>query len=159
MNFGHCLSETGMKLRKLLLALALLHGGACFGASESRELSGLWMQMDDRDGRPRALIEIRPLGRRWAGRIAEVFMPPGAAPPVCVACTGALRNRPMLQLEILNVIAAGAAAWDGEILDPISGTVYKCRLEIGKDTRFLEVRGYIGLPLIGRTQHWRRYGS
>jgi hypothetical protein len=47
--------------------------------------------------------------------------------------------------------------WDGgEILDPKNGKVYKVRLKPIDGGKKLEVRGYIGAPLFGRTQTWIR---
>jgi uncharacterized protein (DUF2147 family) len=47
--------------------------------------------------------------------------------------------------------------WDGgDILDPDSGKVYRVRLKLLGDGRELQVRGYIGVPMLGRTQVWRR---
>ena len=47
--------------------------------------------------------------------------------------------------------------WDGgEILDPNNGKVYKVRLKPVDGGARLEVRGYIGAPLLGRTQTWTR---
>ena len=44
---------------------------------------------------------------------------------------------------------------DGEILDPNSGSVYSCYIEM-ENTDKLKVRGYIGFSLLGRTQYWYR---
>jgi len=49
------------------------------------------------------------------------------------------------------------AMWDGgEILDPNNGKTYKVRLTPGDGGKTLSVRGYIGAPLLGRTQTWVR---
>jgi uncharacterized protein (DUF2147 family) len=44
----------------------------------------------------------------------------------------------------------------GQILDPDNGKVYKSRLTLHDDGQRLEVRGYIGVPLFGRSQVWVR---
>ena len=52
--------------------------------------------------------------------------------------------------------------WDGErysggqILDPDTGAVYRCTLRVVDEGRTLEVRGFIGISLFGRTQTWLR---
>ena len=47
--------------------------------------------------------------------------------------------------------------WDGgDILDPNNGKVYKVRLKLADGGRKLDVRGYVGAPLLGRTQTWIR---
>ena len=44
----------------------------------------------------------------------------------------------------------------GQILDPAKGSSYKLRLKPIEGGKKLEVRGYIGSPMFGRTQTWVR---
>jgi uncharacterized protein (DUF2147 family) len=44
----------------------------------------------------------------------------------------------------------------GEILDPKTGTIYRAKMKVIEAGRKLEVRGYIGLSLFGRSQTWVR---
>ena len=47
--------------------------------------------------------------------------------------------------------------WDGgTILDSVDGKIYKVRMQPVDGGKKLEVRGYFGLPLLGRTQTWIR---
>lgn len=73
-----------------------------------------------------------------------------------------LRNRPVVGLEVLRglVPASGAnASWEsGTIYDPGSGSTYRASMSMLGENR-LELRGYIGIPLIGRTTRWFRVGS
>ena len=51
----------------------------------------------------------------------------------------------------------GDGKWSGgSIYDPDSGRSYKCRLELLEPDR-LQVRGFIGFALLGRSQVWTRY--
>jgi uncharacterized protein (DUF2147 family) len=51
----------------------------------------------------------------------------------------------------------GEGKWSGgTIYDPDSGRIYKCRLE-RLDAQRLQVRGFIGFALLGRSQVWTRY--
>ncbi len=68
-----------------------------------------------------------------------------------------MRNRPLIGLEILSGFEyAGDGRWTGgTIYDPDNGKTYRCKLRfVDRDT--LEVRGYIGISLIGRTEVWKR---
>jgi uncharacterized protein (DUF2147 family) len=60
----------------------------------------------------------------------------------------------------MNILSArgGAAPLEaeGEILDPDDGRMYRCTLKLAVDGATLEVRGYVGVPIFGRTQIWRR---
>jgi len=50
----------------------------------------------------------------------------------------------------------GQAYWaGGTIYDPNNGSTYKCRMKLNADGN-LEVRGYIGVPILGRTAVWTR---
>jgi hypothetical protein len=44
----------------------------------------------------------------------------------------------------------------GDILDPESGSIYRCRILLSDDGAKLFVRGYLGFSLFGRTQTWIR---
>jgi uncharacterized protein (DUF2147 family) len=88
-----------------------------------------------------------------------VFSPPAASrDPRCEGCQGELKNQPVVGMTILRGLR-----WDGkqyaggEILDPDDGKRYRCRMRLLDYGRLLEVRGYLGVPLLGRTQVWRRY--
>ena len=65
----------------------------------------------------------------------------------------------MLGMTIIEGVRAGSSAdlWDGgTILDPNNGKVYKVRMTLKDGGRTLDVRGYVGMPLLGRTQTWQR---
>jgi uncharacterized protein (DUF2147 family) len=44
---------------------------------------------------------------------------------------------------------------EGTILDPKSGKVYDCYINL-EDANTLKVRGYLGFSFLGRTQIWKR---
>ncbi len=68
-----------------------------------------------------------------------------------------LRSRTIIGTNILTGLQYdGDDEWeDGEIYDPESGKTYSCRLEL-EDQNTLEVRGFVGLSLLGRSQTWTR---
>ena len=66
-----------------------------------------------------------------------------------------LRSRPVMGLNLVSGFNFDGDQWeDGEIYDPEEGKTYSCRMRLKKDK--LEVRGYIGTPLFGRTVVWTR---
>jgi len=72
-----------------------------------------------------------------------------------------LRYRPVVGIEVLRglVPTSGAGSWEsGTIYDPGSGNTYRASMNMLGENR-LELRGYIGIPLIGRTTKWFRVGS
>lgn len=69
----------------------------------------------------------------------------------------ALRGRPLVGLELLSGYAWNGRRWEGKIYDPESGNTYSSRME--RDGGRLKMRGYIGVPMLGRTQHFERVES
>jgi uncharacterized protein (DUF2147 family) len=68
-----------------------------------------------------------------------------------------LQDRPILGLPLVKGFTYDAEdnAWkDGSIYDPEKGKTYSCEMKLDGDT--LNVRGYIGTPLLGRTTQWVR---
>jgi uncharacterized protein (DUF2147 family) len=68
-----------------------------------------------------------------------------------------LRDRPIAGLQVMNdFVYAGKNLWnDGKIYDPELGKTYKCKMTL-VSTNKLEVRGFIGFSLLGRTVVWTR---
>jgi uncharacterized protein (DUF2147 family) len=56
---------------------------------------------------------------------------------------------------IRNMKASDGEYGGGDILDPESGSVYRCKMHV-EDGNRLVLRGYIGISLLGRTQTWQR---
>ena len=63
----------------------------------------------------------------------------------------------MIGMTILWDLERDGDTWtDGSILDPDNGKTYRSTLKLADNGRPLEVRGYIGISLFGRTQRWIR---
>jgi len=71
-----------------------------------------------------------------------------------------LRNRPVVGLEVLRGLSPRSdGTWsDGRIYDPGSGNTYTCVARLESENR-LRLRGYLGIPLIGRSTTWIRVGT
>jgi uncharacterized protein (DUF2147 family) len=69
----------------------------------------------------------------------------------------AKKKTPLLGLQNLrNFVYEGENKWiDGQIYDPENGSDYSCKMEL-IDNNTLEVRGFIGISLFGRTDVWKR---
>ena len=67
-----------------------------------------------------------------------------------------LKTKPILGLEILKDFVFEDGKWtDGTIYDPQTGKTYSCNLTL-KENGQLNIRGYIGISLIGRSETWKR---
>ena len=76
---------------------------------------------------------------------------------VCEACSGELKDKPVQGMQILQGLKADGDWYEGgTILDPNNGKVYKAKLRVVDGGAKLEVRGFIGISLLGRTQTWLR---
>jgi uncharacterized protein (DUF2147 family) len=121
---------------------------------------GLWKTIDDETKKEKSLVRITEVGGVFSGKI-EKLLDPDTKPDVkCDKCTDERKDQPILGLPIIRNVKANAddaTLWDGgEILDPNNGKTYKVRLKPADGGKKLEVRGYIGAPLLGRTQTWHR---
>lgn len=112
-----------------------------------------------------AQVEIRACGDPLCGRIVWLRSPldeTGCELRDRSNDDASLRDRPLLGLEILQGLKpadAGGKVWtDGTIYDPTSGKTYTCTLRVEGDNQ-LNLRGYVGIPLLGRTTSWIRVGS
>lgn len=118
---------------------------------------GVWRAIDDASGKPSARIRLSESQGVITGRIEEVLMP--APQSICTECRDERKDQPLKGLVILRNVKASDEpnVWQGgDILDPKNGKVYKVRLEEIDGGAKLKVRGYIGSPILGRTQVWNR---
>ena len=125
-------------------------------AADQQSPIGLWKTVDDKTGMPRALVRVYTQDGKYFGRIEQSFTP-GAQARVCSACVDARKNQPIIGLLIMrNVTLRNGEYGGGDILDPDSGSVYRCKFHLDKDGTVLVVRGFIGISLLGRSQTWQR---
>lgn len=120
--------------------------------------AGLWKNVDDASGKPRALIRITESNGTLQGKIEKVFLGPGEDPnPKCEKCEGANKNAPVIGLVILRGLTKDGDEYvGGEILDPDNGNTYRSKVRLTDNGKKLSVRGYIGVPVLGRSQTWIR---
>ena len=126
----------------------------------AKELSpvGYWKTIDDVTGQPKSIVQIYEApNHALKGKVVRLFKDPER---LCTACEGEQHNKPIVGLQVMNQLKRSAEnknEWiGGDILDPKSGKMYHCSIKISEKGQQLNVRGYIGLPLFGRTQTWVR---
>jgi uncharacterized protein (DUF2147 family) len=142
----------------LLAAIAAFHGCPSF-AAESSSPVGEWKTFDDKTGKPRAIVRIYEQDGKLFGKIERSMMP-GADSRFCAVCTDDRKDQPMLGLVIIrNMKRTDDGYAGGDILDPDTGSVYRCKFHVEENGAKLVVRGFIGISLLGRTQTWERQAS
>jgi len=104
------------------------------------------------------LVRIVEERGEFIGRVEKVFSPPNdSSNPLCERCPGELRDQPVVGIAILRGVRRAQDGYtEGTILDPDDGENYRCNITLKESGRRLEIRGFLGLPLLGRTQVWTR---
>lgn len=147
-----------MKPISYLAAALLCSLAAMAHAGDTPSAVGLWKNIDDATGKPKALIRISEVNGELTGKIEKLFLDPSEDPnPKCDKCEDARKDQPIMGMTILNGLKRdGDEYTGGQILDPKNGKVYKSKMKLDADGKKLNVRGYIGMPLLGRSQVWLR---
>ncbi|WP_158320056.1 DUF2147 domain-containing protein [Acidocella aminolytica] len=140
-----------MKILLTAIGLSSVSGMAMAQTSPA----GWWMDQTGKAG-----ILISPCGGDLCGKIEWLKVPLDAAgkPKTDIHNkNAALQNRPLCGLPILGrFVPEGEGHWkEGWIYDPENGKTYKSIMHLASDGT-LHVRGYVGIPLLGRSEVWTR---
>jgi uncharacterized protein (DUF2147 family) len=119
---------------------------------------GLWRTIDDETHKERSLVRIVEVNGELRGTVEKIFDQPGDDPAhICKECKGDRKDKPIVGMTILWGLRKDDDEWTGgEILDPKNGKTYRCKMKLSADGKSLDVRGFIGFSLLGRTQTWLR---
>jgi uncharacterized protein (DUF2147 family) len=125
-------------------------------AQPSDPAIGVWKTIDDKTNEPSSLIKIEQVNGMLEGTIIKTFSKPGEKPLIyCSLCKDERKDKPIIGMKIMTELKKDqVGSWSGgKILDPEEGEVYKVKIAT-QDGKKMDVRGYIGVPLLGRTQVW-----
>ena len=118
---------------------------------------GLWKTIDDATGKPRSLIRISDKNGELIATIEKGLLPDDTPNDICDKCTDARKDKPLIGMVIMIGMKANGDVYEGgHILDPDNGEIYKCKIKLNSTGKQLEVRGFIGISLFGRSQTWVR---
>ncbi|MGA0603418.1 DUF2147 domain-containing protein [Caulobacter sp. KR2-114] len=130
--------------RTLLLAAAFSLGAASQALARGPE--GRWVTASGN-----VVVAIAPCGPALCGTIDRVLANHSMAHP-----GQTMAALPGLGVKVLTGLAAdGPGRWTGRIYNREDGKTYDCQVSLG-GADSLVVRPYVGLPVFGRTQIWRR---
>ncbi|MDM4766372.1 DUF2147 domain-containing protein [Pelomonas sp. SE-A7] len=145
-------------MKKTLFAATALLLGTGLAAAQSTPV-GLWKTIDDDGKTEKSLVRITENGGVYTGTIEKLF-DASKAENKCDKCKDDRKDKPVVGLQIIRGIkqdASDKGLWGGgEILDPSDGSTYKARLKPIEGGKRMEMRGYVGMPMFGRTQTWVR---
>ena len=139
-------------------ALCLLLVGTSFApiADNPDAIVGVW-----KTGEGNAMVRIYKNGEKYQGKVVWLKEPndPETGKPKQDKNhpEEATRTRPVLgMINIWGFSYKETNLWDdGNIYDPKNGSTYSCTIKM-INPNSLEVRGYIGVSIIGRTDNWTR---
>ena len=123
---------------------------------EGDRLVGVWAPSNGK-----ARVKVEKIGNKYYGKIVwlrEPIDPVTQIPKVDKNNPDAsMQNVPLKGYRLLkDFIYSGKNEWtEGTIYDPENGSTYSCLITM-KDNNTLDIRGYIGLKALGRTDVWKR---
>lgn len=143
----------------ILLSVAIPFASLAQNATSGPSPTGLWKTIDDETGKPKSLLRISENNGEFRARIEKLFRDPSMDQnPKCEKCEDARKDQPIIGMTILTGLkqAESNEYAGGTILDPANGKTYKTKMSLDEDGKKLNVRAYIGVPMLGRTQVWLR---
>jgi uncharacterized protein (DUF2147 family) len=136
--------------RLKLLVIVTLNSALAFAVGGSPiPIEGPWLTQDGG-----GVIDIEPCGSLYCGRIIGLAAASSGV-PVPKDANG--NSRCGLQI-IRGLAETDPGEWTGKIINPEDGQTYDARLSVDDRGR-LRLRGYVLVPLLGKTQLWTRYGG
>lgn len=144
--------------KTLLLALPLSVAAFVAQAADTSPV-GRWQTIDDETGKPKSIVQIEQAANgTLSGKVVEILQSNHGPNPLCDKCDGERKGKPIKGMTILwGLKPDGTAVWDGgSVLDPAKGKTYKAKVTLTDGGKKLQMRGYIGIEALGRTQTWIR---
>jgi len=145
---------------KNLAVACLLAGAALTAAAQATSPAGLWRTIDDSSKKDKSLVRIVEANGVYSGKVEKIVDPDSPKDAVCKDCFDERKDKPVVGMTIVRNVKASADDKNvfegGDILDPNNGKVYRVKLKLIDNGSKLDVRGYIGTPMLGRTQTWIR---
>jgi uncharacterized protein (DUF2147 family) len=144
-----------MKRLLVLTLIFTIFSVECFAQTNANDILGKWLSESGK-----AKIEVFESGNKYYGKIIWLKNPldkQGKPKMDDHNPDPKEREHHLLGLLLLKSLEYdGKGTWqNGTIYDPVNGKNYRCR--ITKDAKGnLDIRGYIGVSMIGRTTVWVR---
>lgn len=133
----------------LIIILVMMSGLFSFARAEgyaTQSPVGYWKMIDATTGKTKSIVQIMQSNNNTlVGKVIKVFPDANANHDV------------MLGKVILSDLRSHQNQWnEGKIFDTENGNTYQCSMHLTENGKKLNIRGYIGIPLIGHSQIWER---
>ena len=140
-------------MKKIILASFVFLFGIF---SYSQSVTGTWKTIDDKTKKEKSYVKLyETKSGKIQGDVSKILTK-GKEDAKCTDCKGDKKDKPIQGMTIMWGMEKSGDEWiNGRILDPNSGKEYSCKMKL-KDKNTLEVRGFMGVSLLGRTQTWYR---
>lgn len=136
-------------LQIISVTILLIFGTTQIYGQES--IAGIWKTIDHDSGEERSQMKIYEKDGVFYGRVVKMY--PSATIKTCQGCKGDLKDKSLLDIDIIWGLKPYKNYYSyGTFIDPKSGREFS--LNITRKGDKLKVRGYIGVPMIGKTQTW-----
>ena len=142
-------------LKTLLITTLFYLISSVLFAQNADAVLGVW-----KNGEGTGMVQIYKKGEKYYGKIVWLKVPNDADGKPRTDVNNPepkLQSRTIKGLENLrDFVYKGQNKWeDGRVYDPKNGNDYSCEMKLIDDNT-LEVRGFIGVSLFGRTDVWKR---
>lgn len=143
-----------MKIYTHLVYAALLM--TAVNSTHAATVEGYWKAIDDQTGQPLSIIKIdRTAANTYDGTI--VYRYPnnmGYVLKTCDKCKGINQGKSIVGMKVLTGLRQSADQpnryINGHLLDVRTGRVYNGRAVLSSDGNRLNMRGYLGIELLGK---------
>jgi uncharacterized protein (DUF2147 family) len=145
-------------MKSLITLVSTLLFGLTLSLAQAQQNSveGQWRTIDDETGEARSIVRVWVENGEMQGQIVQLLNP-SEPNPRCTDCSGSRKDEPIEGMTFLWGLSRDGDEWTGgRIVDPANGKEYRARAQLANNGANLEVRGFIGFALIGRTQVWER---
>jgi uncharacterized protein (DUF2147 family) len=140
----------------MFLASSLGRPVSCFAGPDGASPLGVWKTIDDTTHKPRAFIRLFEREGEIFGRIESSF-DPKEAHEICEKCSGDRKDKPVVGMVIMRHMRKHGDEYSGgDIVDPETGWVYRCKFTLEDGGKKMSIRGFLGISLLGRSQTWYR---
>ncbi|MBN2689482.1 MAG: DUF2147 domain-containing protein [Gammaproteobacteria bacterium] len=144
-------------MKKILLIILATFPILVLAKSLTLSQVNCWQTVSDKNGKVTSIVKTWQHDHFFYGKIIKTFKVKGLPyTNRCTLCKGFKHNKPVKGLLIIwQGHKDSPFAWSNlRILDPRTGDIYKAKATLQSNGQKLRVRGYIGIPLFGRTQVW-----